>query len=81
MIAGFVRMKGVTTEKRKKAWIKNLGSGTTGKSFTKIPGSANGKKNSQYGTKWMMKDGYSKKVRSDEVQMMTQSGWIFGRCP
>lgn len=38
-----------------------------------------GEKNSQFGSKWMNKDGAVKKVKHDEIQHYRLDGWNFGR--
>lgn len=38
-----------------------------------------GEKNGSYGSKWMMKDGFSKKIPQSEVEIYKNMGWFFGR--
>lgn len=38
-----------------------------------------GDKNGSYGSKWMTKDGVSKKIQSSEIEEYVMNGWVFGR--
>ena len=38
-----------------------------------------GEKNGSYGSKWMMKDGISKKIHRSEIEAYKNMGWVFGR--
>jgi hypothetical protein len=38
-----------------------------------------GKANSQFGTRWMMKDGITQKVKAENVSRFMSDGWAFGR--
>lgn len=38
-----------------------------------------GKKNSQYGTCWITKDGENKKIKKEELSEYTSQGWVKGR--
>ena len=38
-----------------------------------------GDKNSQYGTKWVTKNGVNKKIKKEELDFFVKNGWIFGR--
>lgn len=42
-------------------------------------GHQQGEKNSQYGTCWIMKDGESKKIKKDELELFESMGWKKGR--
>lgn len=39
-----------------------------------------GKKNSQYGTCWITKDGFNKKIKKEELDSYLNEGWVKGRC-
>jgi len=41
-------------------------------------GTGTGKDNSQYGTYWISKDGVSKKIKKEDLESMTQQGWVRG---
>jgi hypothetical protein len=45
----------------------------------KVSDKVMGEKNGSYGSKWMMKDGISKKVLSSDIEMYKSMGWVFGR--
>lgn len=38
-----------------------------------------GDKNSSYGSKWMSRDGVSRKINSGEISSFLKEGWTFGR--
>ena len=38
-----------------------------------------GEKNGSYGSKWMIKDGISKKIQQSEIEIYKKMGWVFGR--
>lgn len=48
------------------------------KTFAKI-GHQRGEKNSQYGTKWVNKNGIAKKIKKDELHIYVSDGWDVGR--
>ena len=61
---------------------------TTGHQHSKISknkisnsmrGKQRGERNSQYGSKWMNKDGYIKKVSKENVEKRLTEGWNYGR--
>lgn len=41
-------------------------------------GHQQGEKNSQFGTKWINKDGVTKKIKKDELQSYIENGWKLG---
>lgn len=38
-----------------------------------------GERNSQFGTKWINKDGVTKKIKKDELQSYIENGWKLGK--
>ena len=38
-----------------------------------------GESNSSYGSKWMTKNGISKKISKNDIQTFVNDGWSFGR--
>jgi hypothetical protein len=38
-----------------------------------------GKANSQFGTRWMIKDGAVQKVKANSISGLLDAGWVFGR--
>jgi hypothetical protein len=45
----------------------------------KISNKVVGEKNGSYGSKWMNKDGISKKILRSEIEIYKNMGWVFGR--
>ena len=44
-----------------------------------ISGKQKGNLNSQYGTRWITKEGINKKIKKEEVDIFIEQGWIKGR--
>jgi len=42
-------------------------------------GTGTGKTNSQYGTCWITKDGYNKKIKKEELNEYIENSWVKGR--
>ena len=45
----------------------------------KISEKVMGEKNGSFGSKWMTKDGISKKIHTTEIEKYKDLGWVFGR--
>ena len=71
--------KAVSDVMKRRHLIGFTTSGTTGKRFKKTPGSASGKKNSQYGSCWVTKDGNTIKIQQTDLDDHLAQGFCRGR--